>query len=119
MIARRSLREKLKLQMKEIGDDLYGRNKWARYCRTWRQERGGRGTFQRGLAGNDLAREALWDGQSELFIRDAFPEEQEQWRKSQAIAIREGEIDDDDAEDWVHFLVALDPGGDVDELSEE
>jgi hypothetical protein len=118
-IARRSLREKLKLQMKEIGDDLYGRNKWARYCRTWRQERGGRGTFQRGLAGNGLAREALWDGQSELFIRDAFPEEQEQWRKSQAIAIREGEIDDDDAEDWVHFLVALDPGGNVDELSEE
>jgi hypothetical protein len=59
----------------------------------------------------------LWDGQSELFIRDAFPEEQEQWRKSQAIAVKEGELDNDEAEYWVCFLVSLDREDD-DELSD-
>jgi hypothetical protein len=62
---------------------------------------------------------ALWDGESELFIRDAFPEEQEQWRTSQVRAIREGELEEDDAGDWVYFLVPVDPEGGVeDDLSE-
>ena len=48
----------------------------------------------------------LWDGSSELFVREAFPEEQEKWRASQVGAMRSGEIDDE-ANMWVLFLVPV------------
>jgi hypothetical protein len=48
----------------------------------------------------------LWDGSSGLFVREAFPEEQERWRASQVRAMRAGEIDDEE-EMWVFFLVPV------------
>jgi hypothetical protein len=48
----------------------------------------------------------LWDGSSELFVREAFPEEQEKWRASQVRAMRSGEIDNEQAM-WVLFLVSV------------
>jgi hypothetical protein len=48
----------------------------------------------------------LWDGKSELFIRDAFPEEQEKWAASKAQAVRSEEWKNDE-EAWVLFLVPL------------
>jgi hypothetical protein len=50
--------------------------------------------------------EPLWDGSSELFVREAFPEEQEKWRASQVRAMRSGEIDTETAM-WVIFLVSV------------
>jgi hypothetical protein len=51
----------------------------------------------------------LWDGSSELFVREAFPEEQHKWRASQVRAMRSGEIDNE-ASMWVVFLVpVIDP----------
>jgi hypothetical protein len=48
----------------------------------------------------------LWNGSSELFVRDAFPEEQQKWRASQVQAMRSGEIDNEAAM-WVLFLVPV------------
>jgi hypothetical protein len=51
----------------------------------------------------------LWDGSSELFVREAFPEEQHKWRASQVHAMRSGEIDNETSM-WVVFLVpVIDP----------
>jgi hypothetical protein len=48
----------------------------------------------------------LWDGSSELFVRDALPDEQQKWRASQVQAMRSGEIDNEAAM-WVLFLVPV------------
>jgi hypothetical protein len=48
----------------------------------------------------------LWDGSSELFVREALPEEQEKWRASQVRAMRSGEIDNEQAL-WAFFLVSV------------
>jgi hypothetical protein len=48
----------------------------------------------------------LWDGSSEMAVRDAFPDEQQKWRASQVQAIRSGEIDNATAM-WVLFLVPV------------
>jgi hypothetical protein len=48
----------------------------------------------------------LWNGSSALFVREAFPEEQEKWRASQVRAMRAGEIDNEE-DMWVLFLVAV------------
>jgi hypothetical protein len=45
----------------------------------------------------------LWDGSSGLFVREAFPEEQQRWRALQVHAMRSGEIDDE-VSMWVVFL---------------
>jgi hypothetical protein len=48
----------------------------------------------------------LWDGVTNIDIRQAFPEEEAKWRASRARAIRRGNIEEtDDA--WISFLVAL------------
>jgi hypothetical protein len=53
--------------------------------------------------------EPLWDGNAELYIRDAYPEEQARWQASQVRALMDGEIEDED-ESWVLFLVpVIDP----------
>jgi hypothetical protein len=44
----------------------------------------------------------LWDGSSEIAVRDAFPDEQQKWRTSQVQAMRSGEIDTETAM-WVFF----------------
>ena len=47
----------------------------------------------------------LWDGVSEIHVRQAVNEETEEWEKSHAKAILEKEIDEDD--EWVVFLIPV------------
>jgi hypothetical protein len=48
----------------------------------------------------------LWDGVTQILVRQARPDEEARWRASHAKAIRHGNIDaDEDA--WIVFLVAL------------
>src|SRR5437899_10403394 len=48
----------------------------------------------------------LWDGVSDIRIRQALPSEDAKWRASRAKAIGQGNIEEkDDA--WIAFLVAL------------
>jgi hypothetical protein len=48
----------------------------------------------------------LWDGVTEIHIRQAHPNEESRWRASRAKAIRHGNIEGkEDA--WIAFLVAL------------
>ena len=55
----------------------------------------------------------LWNGTDEIFDRKAIPAEEVQFNASQARAISEKEIDEDD--DWLMFLVPVtDPIGDFD-----
>ena len=46
----------------------------------------------------------LLDGKSEIFLREAFPEEADRWRASHAVAKINGGTDDDD---WLMFLVPI------------
>jgi hypothetical protein len=55
----------------------------------------------------------LWNGTDGIFVREAFPAEEAQFNASQARAISEKEIDEDD--DWLMFFVPVtDPTGDFD-----
>ena len=55
----------------------------------------------------------LWDGTDKILVRKAFPAEEAQFNASQARAISEKEIDEDD--DWLMFLVPVtDPTDDFD-----
>jgi hypothetical protein len=48
----------------------------------------------------------LWDGLSDLVVRQAHPNEESLWRASRAKAFRQGDIDgEEDA--WIAFLVPL------------
>jgi hypothetical protein len=48
----------------------------------------------------------LWDGMTDIRVRQALPDEEAKWRVSRAKAIRHGNIEEkDDA--WVAFLVTL------------
>lgn len=67
------------------------------------------GYFKADLLSLQSEGKALWNGQDTLTIRDAFPEEQEQWRASHARSVRNEEYDNDgDPDDWVCFLVPID-----------
>jgi len=48
----------------------------------------------------------LWDGISDILIRQAHADEEAQWRASHSRAIRQGNIAANDDE-WVAFLVSL------------
>jgi len=48
----------------------------------------------------------LWDGETQIRLREARPEEQAAWRASHAEAVREGDIDDE-REIWLSFLVPV------------
>jgi hypothetical protein len=48
----------------------------------------------------------LWDGVSDIQVRQARPDEEARWRASHANAIRRGDIERDE-QAWVAFLVAL------------
>ena len=57
----------------------------------------------------------LWNGIDELLLREAFPEEHARFAASQARAIHDGEVEDED-DTWVLFLVPVtDPLDDEDE----
>lgn len=47
----------------------------------------------------------LWDGVSEIHVRQAVNEEAEEWEESHAKAILEKEIDEED--EWVVFLIPV------------
>lgn len=49
----------------------------------------------------------LWDGVSKIYIRQAFPQEEAKWQASHSKAIRHGNIEADDEEMWLTFLVSL------------
>jgi hypothetical protein len=48
----------------------------------------------------------LWDGEQEIYVREALPEEYAKWQASRSLAARRGEVNDDD-EPWLHFLVPV------------
>jgi hypothetical protein len=56
--------------------------------------------------------EAIWDGESDMSLREAFPEERDKWRSSRAKAILDGEVKQ--GEDWVTYLLPVtDPTDDA------
>lgn len=46
----------------------------------------------------------LWDGITQIFVREAFQEEQARWEASRARAILAGKMDEDEEERLVHLL---------------
>ena len=67
--------------------------------------------FRADLAVLESEGKPLWNGTDDIFIREAFPEEQATFKASQARAIKDEEIEDEDDE-WVLFLVPVtDPTG--------
>jgi hypothetical protein len=48
----------------------------------------------------------LWDGVADLVVRQAFSNEDAEWRSSRARAISQGSIDSED-DAWIAFLVPL------------
>ena len=48
----------------------------------------------------------LWDGVSDILVRQALPSEDAKWRASRAKAIGHGNIGEED-NTWIAFLVAL------------
>jgi len=49
----------------------------------------------------------LWDGVTEIYVRQALPAEEAKWQASRAKAIRNGNVDDSEDEIWLAFLVPL------------
>jgi hypothetical protein len=67
--------------------------------------------FRADLAVLESEGKPLWNGTDDIFIREAFPEEQATFKATQARAIKDEEIEDEDDE-WVLFLVPVtDPTG--------
>jgi hypothetical protein len=55
----------------------------------------------------------LWDGNAEIYIREAFEDERDKWDSSRARALLEEEIDAD--EEWIIYLVPVsEPADDED-----
>ena len=60
----------------------------------------------------------LWDGKSDVFMRDPYPEERDRFELSQAKAIRSGDADEESM--WVLFLIdVVDPTDDDDDFDED
>ncbi len=52
----------------------------------------------------------LWDGETEICVREALPDEQAAWRESRDEAVRGGEIGAGERETWLSFLIpVIDP----------
>jgi hypothetical protein len=49
----------------------------------------------------------LWDGKSELHVREAVEEERVQWESSWATALSQGEATADEIDEWVVYLVPV------------
>jgi hypothetical protein len=62
----------------------------------------------------DEAGRPLWDGDpDQLVVREAQPEEADQWTAAFAKAVREGEADEEDRDSWAVFLIdVVDPTDD-------
>src|SRR3712207_2480212 len=60
--------------------------------------------------------EALWNGEEDqLFVREAHPKEAARWEASFAEAVRDGEVERGEREEWVAFLLdVVDPTDDPD-----
>jgi hypothetical protein len=57
----------------------------------------------------------LWDGKSDLVLRNPFPDEQAKFDASLAAALMEREIEDEN-DSWLLFLIPVtDPTDEVDE----
>lgn len=69
--------------------------------------------FRKDLTVFDSGGSSIWDGESELYLREAFPEEIERWRSAQAAALRNGEADEN--EEFFVWLVPIDNEDDDDE----
>jgi hypothetical protein len=63
-------------------------------------------TFRHDLKAMVYDRKPLWDGSSELFVREAFPDEQDKWKASQIRAMARAKISSDQ-DRWVRFLVDI------------
>jgi|HubBroStandDraft_4_1064222.scaffolds.fasta_scaffold705410_2 hypothetical protein len=61
-------------------------------------------TFRHDLKAMIHDRKPLWDGSSELFVREAFPEEQEKWKASQVRALARAKISSEQ-DRRIRFLV--------------
>jgi hypothetical protein len=48
----------------------------------------------------------IWDGATQIQVRQARPDEEAKWRASHAKAIRHGDIESDE-DAWIVFLVSL------------
>ena len=48
----------------------------------------------------------LWNGREDILVRQARPAEDARWQRSQAKALRNGDLDDK-TETWVVFLVTI------------
>lgn len=58
----------------------------------------------------------LWNGESDLHVREAHPEEVSVWDGSFARARRDGDAVDEDRKDWATFLIdVVDATADADE----
>src|SRR4051812_13288650 len=49
----------------------------------------------------------LWDGKSELHVREAVEEEHAEWESSWAAALLQGEATADEKDEWVVYLVPV------------
>lgn len=68
--------------------------------------------FREDLTVFDSGGKPIWDGESELYLREAFPEEVERWRAAQAAALRNDETEED--EEFFVWLIPIDDDGDDD-----
>lgn len=59
----------------------------------------------------------VWDGKSEIHVRQAVNEEAEEWEKSHAQALLEEEIDEDD--EWLVYLIPVTDVTDEEEDDED
>ena len=49
----------------------------------------------------------LWDGEAELSVREAHPEEASDWEAAFASAVEDGEADEEEREGFVVFLLEV------------
>ena len=49
----------------------------------------------------------LWNGESEIHLREAIDEEHAQWESSWAAALLQGEATADEKDEWVVYLVPV------------
>jgi hypothetical protein len=68
-------------------------------------------TFRSDLTVYEHEGRPLWDGRTDLFLREAFGDEVERFQAARSRAIRSGEMED--GEDFVTFLVAVTDPTDV------
>src|SRR5262245_12770698 len=61
--------------------------------------------FREGLMVLENEGKPLWNGEDEIYLRDAFPEEADRWRAAHAVGLRAGEYEE--GEGMVRFLIPV------------